>query len=365
MTTGQPGAARPVIAVRAGMAGLVLALLPTLALASEVRTSAGVMRIAPVVEELDEPWALAFLPGGEILVTERDGRLTRHPATGGAGAEVSGLPEVRTGGQGGLFDVLVPADFAAAGEILISYAAETGDGIGTTVAVARLDGTVLRDLRVLWQMRDGGSTTRHYGGRLAEGPDGAIYLTTGERGLGAPAQDAGSGIGAVIRIPREGGGGTVVSHGHRNPQGLAFDAGGQLWLSEHGARGGDEVNLIREGANYGWPEVSHGTNYDGTPFPGGATRADVEPPAHYWDPSIAPSGHMVLRGAGIPDWAGDHFVGSLKFDYIARLDPATWEEERIEAPETGRVRDIREGPDGAIWFLSVNDGVLYRMAPER
>ncbi|MEI4470454.1 PQQ-dependent sugar dehydrogenase [Frigidibacter sp. MR17.24] len=351
------------LALRLSLAALPL-LAPGLATASVVETSAGPMRIAPMAEGLEEPWSLAFLPDGGFLVTERGGALTRYPAGGGSGTAIGGLPALRVAGQGGLLEVMVPADFATRGEVLISYAAEGEGGAGTTIAAARLGEDALEDLRVLWQMRGGGSAGQHFAGKIAEGPDGAIYLTTGERGLGAPAQDPESGIGAVMRVARDGSGAEVVSWGHRNPQGLAFDAEGRLWVSEHGARGGDEINLIREGANYGWPVIAHGVNYDGSRIGEGTARPGMEQPVHYWDPSIAPSGHMVHSGTGIAAWRGDHFLGSLKFDYIARMDPDDWSEERIEAPETGRVRDLREAPDGAVWFLSVDDGAVYRMAPE-
>ena len=352
---------------------LALALLaapaPTLALEGP----GGPLSVETMAAGLDEPWSVAFLPGGDFLVTERGGRLLRYGPEGGQGRPVAGVPEVFDRGQGGLFDVLVPRDFAETGEVILSYAAPQRGGAGTVVAASRLDGDRLTGLRILWEMPPGTSGGRHFGGRLAESRDGAIYLTTGDRGAGAPAQDPASGAGAVIRIGRDGapeppqvtdGLPGLWSHGHRNPQGLAFDGEGRLWASEHGAMGGDEVNLVEPGKNYGWPVIAYGRNYNGTRIGIGTEAPGLEQPVHVWDPSIAPSGHVVYSGRLWPEWAGHHLIGSLKFDYIAVLDPdAGWAETRIEGPETGRVRDIREAPDGSVWFLSVNEGALYRMTP--
>lgn len=333
----------------------------------------GPLALETMAEGLDEPWSVAFLPDGDFLVTERAGRLLRYGPEGGQGRRIAGVPEVHDRGQGGLFDVLVPRDFDETGEVILSFAAPQRGGAGTAVAAARLEGDRLTGLRILWEMPPGTSGGRHFGGRIAEGADGAIYLTTGDRGAKDPAQDPASGAGAVIRIGRDGtpaeaqvpdGLPGLWSYGHRNPQGLAFDGEGRLWASEHGAMGGDEVNLIEPGQNYGWPVIAYGRNYNGTRIGIGTAAPGMVQPAHVWDPSIAPSGHVVYSGRLWPDWAGRHLIGSLKFDYIAVLAPdAGWAETRIEGPETGRVRDIREAPDGSIWFLSVNEGALYRMTP--
>lgn len=342
--------------------------------AADLSTSAGPVRIDPVLGGLTEPWSLGFLPDGGFLVTERGGRLSRVSPVGDV-AEVSGVPDVHVAGQGGLFDILVPRDFTVRGEVLLSFAKPQENGTGTAIATARLDGNALRDLRVIWEMPPGSSGGRHFGGRLAEGPDGMIYLTIGDRGAFDPAQDLGRLHGKILRLTRTGAaapgnpfpddsGGEIWSYGHRNPQGLTFDAEGRLWENEHGARGGDEINLIEPGQNYGWPVVAYGRHYSGVRIGIGTEAEGMEQPAHYWDPSIAPSGHMVYSGKLWPGWAGHHFVGSLKFDYIARLDPDdAWAEESLRSPETGRVRDIREAPDGTIWFLSVDRGAVFRMRP--
>lgn len=354
---------------------LALVLLSGAALAETLDTSAGSARIERIADGLREPWSLAFLPDGGFLVTERGGRLLRFSADGSV-QPVTGLPEVHAEGQGGLFDILVPRDFEQRGEVLISFARPQPSGAGTAIAAARLAGDRLEQVRVIWEMPAGSSGGRHFGGRMAEAADGAIFLTIGERGEFDPAQDLDQLHGKIIRITRGGeaapgnpfpdrAGGVIWSYGHRNPQGLAFDGEGRLWASEHGARGGDEVNLIRKGANYGWPVIAYGRHYSGAKIGEGNAAEGIEQPEHYWDPSIAPSGHMIYSGRLWPDWAGNHFVGSLKFDYIARLDPEKgWAEEALRSRETGRVRDIREAPDGSIWFLSVERGAVFRIRPE-
>lgn len=342
--------------------------------AAGLETSAGRVTIERVADGLEEPWSLAFLPGGGFLVTERGGRLSRFDAGGGR-HPVAGVPAVWAHGQGGLLDVLVPRDFAATQTLFLSFAAPQPDGAGTAVARARLAGDALAEVTTIWQMPPGSSGGRHFGGRLAEGPDGALYLTLGDRGEFDPAQDLDRLRGKIVRFDRDGAPvagnpfpdraeGTVWSYGHRNPQGLAFDAEGRLWASEHGAMGGDEINLIAPGLNYGWPVIAYGRHYDGSAIGRGQAAEGMEQPAHFWDPSIAPSGHMIYSGRLWPAWAGSHFVGSLKFDYIARLAPGEgWAEEALRAPETARVRDIREAPDGSIWFLSVDLGAVFRIRP--
>jgi aldose sugar dehydrogenase len=357
---------------------LFLALtLPLPAFATVVETSAGPMVIAPVATGLEEPWGLAFLPDGRFLVTERDGRLTLFAADGGAGQAVGGLPDVYADGQGGLLDVMVPRDFAQSRTVWLSFSQPQSAGAGTAAAKARLsaDGTALEDLQVVFTSPEGGSGGRHFGSRLVEARDGTVFLTIGDRGTGPEgqeAQDPGRAEGKVIHLNADGSPATmlegalpgVYSLGHRNAQGAALDGEGRLWVVEHGAQGGDELNLVKQGANYGWPVISYGENYGGGQIGVGTAQEGLEQPVLYWDPSIAPSGLMFHSGAGVSDWAGDAFVGSLKFDYIAHLDSANnWAEARIEAPETARVRDVVEGPDGAVWFLSVYEGAVYRMAP--
>jgi len=341
---------------------------------SVVRTQAGDMQITTMADGLTEPWAVAFLPDGSYVVTERAGRLLHFASA--AMTEIGGLPRVIEGQQGGLLDVMIPRDFATSREIWLSYARPSLLGYATAVGKGRLsdDGTTLEDFDRLYA----GDALRgevHFGSRLVEAGDGTVFMTTGDRGSGPDgmnAQDPMRVEGKVIHLNRDGSPATslpgarpgVYSLGHRNAQGAALGADGALWLVEHGAQGGDELNRVEEGRNYGWPVISYGENYGGGRIGTGAARDGMEQPLHYWVPSIAPSGLLQYSGALVAAWQGDWLTGSLNSDFISRLDPeAGYAEERIASAETGRVRDIVEAPDGSIWFLSVLEGKLYRMAP--
>jgi aldose sugar dehydrogenase len=341
------------------------------------RSRASAVRFDRVMSGLDEPWGLAFLPGGGFLVTERAGRLIA--VQDGAATRLRGLPVVAASGQGGLLDVMVPRDFSRSRELFLSYAVRQGTGAGTALAVGKWDAGAdrLSDLRVLFQSAPGFRGGRHFGSRIVEAPDGRLFLTIGDRGADATAQDLSNHNGTVVRIARDGSVPTdnpfvnvpgarpeIWSFGHRNPQGAALDARGTLWVSEHGARGGDEINRIRRGANYGWPVISYGRHYSGRRIGEGTAKPGLEQPEFYWDPSIAPSGMVVHSGRLFSDWRGQILVGSLNSNHIARLGGSPLRElERIAAPETARVRDVREAPDGSVWFLSVGNGALYRMVP--
>jgi aldose sugar dehydrogenase len=351
---------------RRGSLGLGLAVLamPALARADPA------LRITAVLEGLEEPWSLAFLPGGRVAVTERAGVLKVF-ADGGQ-VSVGGLPEVAATGQGGLLDVMVPRDFAARRRLWFSYAHPAGGGASTALGHGVLDGDRLRDFT---RVHEGPPVKgdRHFGSRVVEAPDGSIFLTTGERGEGARAQDPARPEGKVLHFTAEGvpmpttipgGMSGLWSMGHRNIQGAALDGEGRLWTVEHGAKGGDELNMPQAGRNYGWPVISYGVDYSGAKIGEGQVRDGMEQPVHYWDPSIAPSGLMFHSGRAFPGWKGHVLTGSLKFDMISVLDPAHgYAETRVGTPETLRVRDVREGPDGAIWFLSVGRGAAFRMAP--
>lgn len=335
------------------------------------------LRVTEMAADLDEPWGLGFLPDGRFFVTERDGRLSLYPASGGEPLmSFDGFPDLVAEGQGGLLDVMVPRNVSARREVLVSYARAQGEGSGTALAALRFspDFTEVTEVKVLFEMVPGSNGGRHFGSRIVEAPDGTIFLTIGERGAGMPAQDPARHEGSVVHLRRDGSPASpglfgekglpeLYSKGHRNPQGAALDASGQLWVVEHGAQGGDELNRVEPGRNYGWPVISYGKNYGGGQIGQGTSAPGLEQPVHFWDPSIAPSGMVFLSGRMFPEWEGDIFIGSLKFDYIARLDPDDgYRETRIALPQTGRVRDVREGPDGAIWFLSVNDGAVYRLS---
>ena len=353
-------------------------VLMSLTGAQALDSSAGPLRVQPIVTGLDEPWGVAFLPNGGLLITERAGRLLR--VEDGTITAVQGVPRVRDAGQGGLLDVMVPRDFASSREVYLTFAKPQGAGEGTALARGRLSpaGNRLENVEVIFEMTPGSSGGRHFGSRVVEGPDGYLYLSIGDRGDRPSAQDTRRHNGSIIRIARDGsvpddnpfvGEAGVLpeiwSYGHRNPQGMGVAADGTIYTAEHGARGGDEVNRIEGGANYGWPVISYGTHYSGGRIGEGTARAGMEQPEFYWDPSIAPSGLMVYSGRLWPEWEGDIFVGSLKFGLISRLDTSGGiaEVERLQSDETMRVRDVREGPDGAIWFLSVGNGALYRITP--
>ena len=359
------------------LGSIVLALgtvFPTLTHAdSTLETSAGAVQITAMATGLEEPWGLAFLPDGRFLVTEREGRLRLFPATGGEGQEISGLPQVYADGQGGLLDVMIPRDFDRTGAVWLSFAEPQGRGAGTAMGRGVLQGDgQLTGFTTVFSAPVGGDGGRHFGSRMIEAPDGSIFLTAGERGTPDLAQDATRAEGKVLHFAADG---TPIgpddpsqlpglhSLGHRNAQGAAVDGNGQLWVVEHGAQGGDELNRVEAGRNYGWPIISYGKDYDDSKLGIGSEAPRLEQPVHYWDPSIAPSGLMFYSGDMFPEWQGDVFTGSLKFDYIAKLDPEdAYAEEAIKANETGRVRDIRQAPDGSIWFLSVADGAVYRIS---
>jgi glucose/arabinose dehydrogenase len=346
--------------------------------ATVLETDAGPVDVIPVIKELDNPWAVAFLPDGGYLITERDGVLLRFDHDGPR-REVSGVPEVWASGQGGLLDVVLDPAFGQNSTIYLSYSEPVGlFSSRTAVAKAVLDDTALRDLEVIFRMSPDQRGSRHYGSRIVPDGKGNLWITTGDRGDRPMAQNSGSHIGKVIRIRTDGtvpddnpfadGGALpeIWSFGHRNAQGAAMDADGRLWTVSHGAQGGDEINRPEPGKNYGWPEISYGQHYGGGQIGIGTAKDGMEQPVWYWDPSIAPSGMMIYSGKLWPDWAGDIFVGSLKFDYLSRLDrdgDVIRGEERLFDGEFNRIRDVREGPGGAIWFLSVGDGTLYRVTP--
>lgn len=357
---------------------LVIFLLSVVgAHADTMDTSQGQLKLEIMASGFDVPWAIDFLPNGAALVTERAGHLNYVLAQ--KKFRIKGVPRVVARGQGGLLDVLVPRDFLRSRQLFLSYSKSQGNGSGTALAVGTLstDFKRLTNLRVIFEATPSSSTSRHYGARVIESTDGTLFLTLGERGERDSAQDLSRHQGSIIHLSRNGGipannpfvsrrdaQPQIWSYGHRNPQGIAFDRRGRLWVVEHGAKGGDEINLIRKGANYGWPVISFGRHYSGAKIGEGTSKPGMQQPVWYWDPSIAPSGMMIYSGKLWPSWRGHFFVGSLKLDFISRLSGESLaEKERLKGPATARIRDIAEAPDGSIWFASENDGAIYRLTP--
>ena len=355
------------------LASAFVTAVPGAALAEPRRAGAVEVDVTPVMTGLDEPWALGFLPDGRAVVTERDGALKILDGT--TITRVQGVPKVFAKGQGGLLDVLVPADHAQTQRLLFTYAKPTLKGGKTALAQAILEGNRLTGWTVLFEMTDSAYSGRHFGSRLTQdSKTGQIYMTIGDRGTPEDAQDLGNHSGTIILLNADGSvpGANpfngdakkeIWSYGHRNPQGLTRDASGRLWAVEHGPQGGDEINHIEPGQNYGWPVITYGEQYGGGKIGIGTHQEGMVQPKFHWTPSIAPSGYMIYSGKLFPQWTGHHFIGSLKFGQIAKVDPANWTEVRYEWPETGRVRDIREAPDGAIWFLDVVEGAAFRISP--
>ncbi len=342
------------------------------------------VQLTTVASGLEHPWSLAFLPDGRMLVTERPGRLRYVTMKGEVSAPIAGVPAVHAVGQGGLLDVVLDPDFSANSSIYLSYA-EPGDGDvnGTAVARAKLDGARLAELQVIFRQSPKVKSDHHFGSRLVFARDGTLFVTLGERNSERQsAQDLGTHLGKIVRITRDGGvpadnpfvgrSGAlpeIWSLGHRNVQGATLDpATGRLWAHEHGPRGGDEINLPEAGRNYGWPIITYGREYSGPAIGEGTEKPGMEQPLYYWVPSIATSGMTFYTGDVFPAWKGNLFVGALAAKLVARLeigaDGKVKAEERFPVGE--RVRDIREGPDGALYLLTDEDaGRLLRLAPAK
>jgi glucose/arabinose dehydrogenase len=368
------------------LTSVTLVALP--AQAQTIESSAGPLTASVLAEGLEHPWALAFLPNGRFLVTERPGRLV-IVGDDGAASPVEGVPEVVVRGQGGLLDVTLATDFAESGTIYFSYAEPASSaglqrGTGTAVMAARLvldgEGGRLEEQNVIFRMNRFDNSNRHFGSRIVVGNDGNLFVTLGDRGTMDRAQDIGDLAGGVVRIapdgsipadnPQlEGWAPEFWSIGHRNPQGATLrDDDGALFLVEHGAQGGDELNLVEGGKNYGWPVITYGRDYSGLPIGVGQEREGLEQPLHYWDPSISPSGLDFYHGALIPGWDGDLLLGGLSGNVLVRLDmegDAVVGEEALFQGQLGRIRDVRVGADGAIYLLTdAQNGRLIRVAPE-
>lgn len=352
---------------------LVLAGATTLAACAQPTsfdTEFGEVQVEVVASGLSAVWGFTFLPSGDMLVTERDGRLRMIRDGQLLDDAISGVPEVFARGQGGLLDVAVHPDFEENGWIYLSYSKPVDGNSTTAVARGRLDGMALTDVEDIFVADSRGRG--HYGSRLAFDHDGYLFVSVGDRQANPngdqanhPAQDRSNHHGTINRLhddgsipednPFVGQDGiepSIWSFGHRNAQGMVFDpATGNLWANEHGPQGGDEVNLIQPGLNYGWPIIGYGVNYGGDPLHESTEQEGLEQPVHYWVPSIATSGMAVYSGNLFPNWKGNLFVGGLRGEQIARLtmDGTTVVSEETIFEGQGRVRDIRQGPDGALY----------------
>ena len=338
--------------------------------ACEERSNVG-FNVVVLAKGLERPWAVEPLSGGELLVTEKPGRMRIVSAKGEVGAPIAGVPQVDARGQGGLLDVALSPGFESDRTIFFSYTEPREGGNGTAVARGVLSGNTLQDVRVIWRAMPTYNGTMHYGSRLAFGPDGMLYVSTGERSdmpMREYAQQPDSGLGKIVRVAPDGSGSEIWTLGHRNVQAMAFDAEGRLWVVEHGARGGDELNLIERGKNYGWPLVAYGEEYSGEPFPGAVTAMPgYEQPVYYWDPVIAPSGAQFYSGQAFPEWRGSLFTGGLKDTKLVRVrleNGRVVGEEHLLAERGQRVRDVREGPGGVLYVLTDEaNGELWKIAP--
>jgi len=367
---------------RALSLAVVLVLAASTAAAQTYRSEEHSFTVTRVVSGLSHPWALAFLPDGRMLITEREGRL-RIAKDGRLDPQpLAGLPQVTPHGQGGLMDVVLHPNYAQNQLIYWSYSARGSDGVGTEVARGKLVGNKVEGAEVIFRQSPKGGTGRHFGSRLVFDRAGFLYIALGDRGEQERAQKPDDHAGSVIRLhddgkvpkdnPFVGKAGwkpEKFTLGNRNQQGAALHPGtGVLWTHEHGPQGGDELNVIRAGINYGWPVITYGVNYGtGTKIGEGTAKAGMAQPVHKWVPSIAPSGMAFYTGDRFPRWKADLFVGSLKDQMLVRLKlegEKVAKEERMLRGVMGRIRDVRQGPDGALYLLTDEPiGIVAKLEP--
>ncbi len=339
--------------------------------------------LVKVAEKLQYPWAMDFLPGKEALVTEKPGRLQKVNLETGEKTEIQNLPEIHAVGQGGLLDVMIHPDFKQNQKIFLTFSAPlnaSGDAT-TTLISARLEGQQLLDQKILFQADPALPGGHHFGSRVRMSQDGMLYFSVGERGRMNEAQDPQNHLGTVIRLQENGkvpqdnpflsnrkGRAEIFSYGHRNPQGMALHPKtGKIWVHEHGPQGGDEINILKAGANYGWPKTTFGEQYGGGKIGIGPKSTGIEEPLLHWTPSIAPSGMDFYQGDIFPNWNGDLLVGSLKFRMLVRVDlegSLVQGQEVVFQDRIGRIRDVRVSPEGKVYLL--NDeyrGGIFRLDP--
>lgn len=337
-------------------------------------------KIEKAVKDLFNPWGMAWLPDGSMLITEKDGRLIHFKNS--EKTEIANVPEVYNHGQGGLLDIELHPDYTENGWIYITYASDEGNGKGSHTALIRckLEGTSLTNIEKLYKAGPNTTAGQHFGSRIEFDNDGFLYFSIGERGeRDINPQDISRDGGKIYRLNANGSIPTdnpfynepnakkaIYTYGNRNPQGMAkHPETGKVWMHEHGPKGGDEINIVKKGANYGWPIVTYGINYSGTEITAETTKTGIEPPIYYWIPSIAPCGMAFVTGDKYPQWKGKLLVGSLKFAYVELL---TLEGEKVTDREKiaqgiGRVRNVKMGPDGLI-YIAVEGQGIFRLIPE-
>ncbi|MFN9489170.1 MAG: PQQ-dependent sugar dehydrogenase [Betaproteobacteria bacterium] len=367
---------------------MVLLVQGAAALGQTVKSEKHEFRVVTLVRGLQNPWSLAFLPDGRILVTEREGRLRIIGKDWRLDPKpVEGLPEIVASGQGGLLDVVLHPQYEKNGWIYWSYNAPDADkksGWGTAMARGKLQGHLMTEVQVLFSMEPKTRAGHHFGGRIVFDGKGFVYLTLGDRGDMPRAQRMDDHAGSVIRlhddgrlpadnpfVMQAGARPEKFTLGNRNMQGAALHPrSGELWTHEHGPQGGDEINIMRAGRNYGWPVVTFGVNYGiGTKIGEGTSKPGMEPPLLVWTPSIAPSGMAFYTGDAFPNWKGNLLVGALRDEMLVRLElegNKVVRQERLIKGQIGRIRDVRVGPDGLIYLLTdEREGVLVRLESSR
>ncbi|EJZ19662.1 PQQ-dependent sugar dehydrogenase [Rhizobium sp. Pop5] len=363
-------------------AALVLASAVSADAADTVNTQGPTLHVEKLADGLEHPWAVEVLPDGGYLVTERPGRM-RIVRDGKVSVPIGGVPKVSDRGQGGLMDVALAPDFKTSRKLYFTAAIANRKGSGTEAFSATLsaDEKRLEAVTPVFTMRLFTSGSIQYGSRIAIAPDGSLFISVGDRGDRDRSQDWKDDAGSIVHINADGSipadnpfkdGGRALpeiwSKGHRNPQGITFDAkDGKLYTVEHGARGGDEINQPEPGKNYGWPIITYGRDYSGAKIGEGTAKEGLEQPLHYWDPSMAPGALVVYRGAMFPEWDGNFLVAALKFQLLSRMQRdesgAFVAEERLFEGEYGRIRDVIVAPDGALLMVTdEDDGALLRIS---
>jgi len=362
---------------------LILCFISTINANETYSSEKHTFNVEMVAEGLKNPWSIDFLPDGRILVTERPGNL-RIVANGKLSEPIKGLPRIKAKGQGGLLDIAFDPDFKNNQTIYFSYSAADKTGVGTEVASAKLTGNELTEVKILFKALPKSRGGHHFGSRLLINNDGKLFVTLGDRGNKERAQDINDHAGSLIRINKDGtipqdnpfienptAKPEIYTYGNRNMQGIAMHPEtGEVWTIEHGPQGGDELNLMKSGVNYGWPVITYGVNYViGTKIGEGTEKAGMAQPVHHWVPSIATSSLLFYTGDQFPAWKGNAFVSSLVFGQLARLEMKNnkvIKEERLLEGDFGRIREVQQGLDGFLYFITDDTrGTLYRIKPEK